>query len=94
MVTPAFRALASIEEIAGTIFPVQLGWRVQIGSTMSNMSNAVVAGLRTTATGSGGEGICSVSGSLLMRTCSIATEAASLLIASSRLLGRIATRLQ
>ena len=29
------------------------------------MSNAVVAGLRTTGTGSGGDGICSVSGGLL-----------------------------
>jgi hypothetical protein len=30
------------------------------------MSNAVVPGLRTTATGFGGDGICSVSGDLLM----------------------------
>jgi hypothetical protein len=33
---------------------------------MSNMSNAVVAGLSTTGTGSGGDGICSVSGALVM----------------------------
>ena len=52
--------------MAGTIFPVQFGWRVQMGSTMSNMSNAVVAGLRTTGTGSGGDGICSVGGDLVM----------------------------
>src|SRR6478735_9196676 len=32
----------------------------------SNMSKAVVAGLRATGTGSGGGGICSVSGDLLM----------------------------
>src|ERR1700686_392584 len=35
---------------------------------MSNMSNAVVAGLRTTGTGSGGDGICSVNGGLVMGT--------------------------
>ena len=33
---------------------------------MSNMSNAVVAGSRTTGTGSGGDGICSVGGGLVM----------------------------
>ena len=33
---------------------------------MSNISNAVVAGLRITGTGSGGDGICSVCGGLVM----------------------------
>src|ERR1700685_522271 len=37
-----------------------------MGSTMSNMSNAVVDGLSTTGTGSGGDGICSVSVGLLI----------------------------
>src|ERR1700688_4259090 len=67
-VTPAFRARASNAEMAGAFFPVQLGCRVQMGSTMSNMSKAVVAGLRATGTGSGGDGICSVCGELLMGT--------------------------
>src|SRR6476619_4846290 len=35
-------------------------------SMTSNISNAVVAGSRTSGTGSGGGGICSVSGDLLM----------------------------
>lgn len=47
---------------------------------MSNISNAVVAGLRTTGTGSGGDGICSVSG-VLMVNVPIAIRAAALLIA-------------
>jgi hypothetical protein len=47
--------------MAGTIFPVQFGCPVQIGSTMSNISNAVVAGSTTTETGSGGDGTCIVS---------------------------------
>src|ERR1700741_3144086 len=65
-VTPACRARASNDAMAGTIFPVQLGWREQMGSTMSNMSSAVVAGLSATATGSGGDGICSVTEGLVM----------------------------
>src|SRR5580692_8090720 len=65
-VTPALRARASNDAMAGTILPVQFGCREQMGSTMSNMSNAVVAGLRTTGTGSGGGGICSVSGGVVM----------------------------
>src|ERR1700733_1922575 len=67
-VTPALRACASSEEIAGTIRSLQFGCRVQMGSTMSNMSKAVVAGLRATGTGAGGDGICSVTGELLMGT--------------------------
>jgi hypothetical protein len=35
---------------------------------MSNMSNAVVAGLRVTGTGAGGDGICSVCDEVLMGT--------------------------
>src|SRR5262249_38692674 len=38
-----------------------LGWDVQIGSTMSNTSTAVLAGLTVTGTGSGIGGICNVS---------------------------------
>ena len=41
--------------------PVQFGWFLQIRSIMSNTNNAVVAGWRTTLTGSGRAGICSVS---------------------------------
>jgi len=41
---------------------------------MSNMSNAVVAGLRATGTGSGGDGICSVSAALVTGNYPIATE--------------------
>src|SRR5579871_6606418 len=66
MVTPALRARASSAAIAGTILPVQFGCRVQIGSTMSKMSKAVVAALKTTGTGSGGDGICSVRGDVAM----------------------------
>src|SRR5580704_9375491 len=65
-VTPARRARASNEAMAGTILPVQFGWREQMGSTMSNMSNAVFAGSSTTGTGSGGDGICSVREGLVM----------------------------
>src|ERR1700722_20361744 len=68
MVTPAFRARASRAAIAGAIRSLQFGCRVQMGSTMSNMSNAVVAGLRATGTGARGAGICSVCGELLMGT--------------------------
>src|SRR5438094_5825656 len=63
--TPAFLACASSEARAGTITPVHFGWALQMGSTMSNTNNAVVAGLRTTRTGSGRAGICSVSNGLL-----------------------------
>lgn len=48
------------------------------------MSNAVVAGLRTTATGSGGDGVCSISG-VLMGEFPDYVRAASLLIANARL---------
>jgi hypothetical protein len=41
---------------------------------MSNMSNAVVAVLSVTGTGSGGDSIWSASGDLLMRDCPIATK--------------------
>ena len=47
---------------------------------MSNMSNAVVAGLRTTGTGSGGDGICSVSGGLVMGNYPITKEPACILL--------------
>jgi hypothetical protein len=47
---------------------------------MSNMSNAVVAGLRTTGTGSGGDGICNVSGGLVMGNYPITTELACILL--------------
>src|ERR1700683_2827225 len=77
MVTPAFRARVSNEEIAGTIFSVQFGRRAQMGSTMSNMSNAVAAGLRTTGTGSGGGGICIVSEALLMGIARFQGESAN-----------------
>src|SRR4029077_13021065 len=63
--TPAFLACASSDAMAGTITPVHFGWALQMGSTTSNTNNAVVAGLRTTRTGSGRAGICSVSKGLV-----------------------------
>src|SRR5262244_4478937 len=60
-VTPAFRARAKSALIAGTMFLTHLGWDVQVGSTMSNTSNAVLTGFSVTGTGSGIGGICSVS---------------------------------
>jgi hypothetical protein len=66
MVTPALRARPNSEAMAGTILPVQLGWREQIGSTMSKINKAVVAASRATGTGSGGAGMCKVSGGLSM----------------------------
>src|SRR5215475_6813467 len=60
-VTPAFRARAKSALIAGTMVLTHLGWDLQIGSTMSNTSNAVLAGFSVTGTGSGIGGICSVS---------------------------------
>src|SRR6516162_8556278 len=57
---PAFRARAKSALIAGTIVLTHLGWDVQIGSTTSNTSTAVLAGFSVTGTGSGIGGICSV----------------------------------
>ena len=51
---------------------------------MSKMSNAVVAGSRAIATRSGGDGICSVSGDLLMRGPPDCDRTAPLLIAGIR----------
>src|SRR5262249_40428778 len=59
-VMPAFRARAKSPLIAGTMVLRHLGCDVQIGSTTSNTSTAVLAGFSVTATGSGIAGICSV----------------------------------
>src|ERR1043165_7957161 len=58
--TPALRARAKSALIAGTIVLRHLGCDVQIGSTTSNTSTAVLADFSVTATGSGIDGICSV----------------------------------
>src|SRR5690242_885042 len=41
--------------------PVHFGWLLQVGSIISEINNVVVAGFRTTRTGSGSAGIWSVS---------------------------------
>src|SRR6266481_2346030 len=97
--TPAFLACASSEAMAGTITPVHFGWTLQMGSTMSNTNNAVVAGLRTTGTVSGRAGICSVSKGLLAAALLDATgapdcaTAAPLYTVSTRLLVRRTVRI-
>ena len=59
-VMPAFRARAKSALIAGTMVFKHLGWDVQIGSTTSNTSIAVLAAFTVTATGAGIGGICNV----------------------------------
>src|SRR5712691_5107154 len=66
MATPACRARSSSDATAGTNCSRHFGWRAQMCSMTSKTSNAVVAGSITTGTGSGGDGICSVSKALLM----------------------------
>jgi len=66
---PALLALVSSDVTAGNIVVMHFGWEVQIGSTISNTSSAVVAALTLTGTASGSAGICIVATVLCAPDC-------------------------